>query len=106
MKLTILASLIFATAVLVAEYSVGFGPRHAEATEHEQLQNNVNAMNLLIAKDILLWGNQYNSLRVTDAYQWMDWGQDGCSVPDYIDVMLTRTYNVKFHDACYKGGMD
>ena len=59
-------------------------------------------MNLLIAKDILLWGNQYNSLRVTDAHQWMDWGQDGCSVPDYIDVMLTRTYNVKFHDACLR----
>ena len=59
MKLTLLASLIIAVTRMVTANSVGFGPGHAEATGHEELQNKVDAMNLLIAKTVTLWGNEY-----------------------------------------------
>ena len=88
--------------ILVTANSVGFGPDHAEATGHEELQNKVDAMNLLIAKTVTLWGNEYHTLRARSDHQWMDWGQDGCSNPGVLNFVLDRTYNIKFRDACLR----
>ena len=47
------------------------------------------------------WRSRYDTLRVNVDYNWMDWSQDGCSSPEYMQGF----YNEEFWDGCLRHDM-
>ena len=46
------------------------------------------------------WADSYHANRRQPRYSWMDWSQDGCSVPEF--VLTTAGYQGYFHYACLR----
>ena len=63
-----------------------------------ELEGRVNSFNNIFWLSLSQWTSQYDTLREASANQWMDWSQDGCSVPGFAGLGQTEG----FHMGCLR----
>ena len=95
----VIALAVMLTVVATSDTSVAHAVPLSQSTS--LLQGDVDALNVILYKPYATWVADYATLRKRSEYQWMDWSQDGCSIPGVV----TLGYNTTFHEGCLRHDM-
>lgn len=83
------------------------GTHHITSNDAEadpgSLSDQLEALNDLHELSAMTWGAQYDRLRMDARYYWMDWSQDGCSVPG--PRILGTKWSALFLPGCLRHDM-
>ena len=65
----------------------------------------LTGINKLHQKTFTEWKTDYDALRQSVLYNWVDWSQDGCSTPSYVPEASVEELKEKFLYGCLRHDM-
>ena len=99
--LTVLVTVISA-AVILPMGTLGGRNLVVASPPTSELSEKTTQLNYLVSFNYRAWSSRYDNLRKSTAYNWMDWSQDGCSVPSVVTYRSEFKFGCLRHDLAWR----
>ena len=96
-----LSMTVFVAAIAAVALGL-FIPKTADAAVPTYLTTaRFNSLNAILLEGYATWVRNYPTHMARSANSWMDWSEDGCSVPDWTaQISLVRPFTNQYIHAC------